>query len=93
MEFVVGATPQVGLPPKHSAGNGGFVEAKVLNVRPPRRKKQRLPDENDRRQANAPKDPLGGRVMVLLVPEGYNIPRDIASGKYRTFLRFAPRRR
>ncbi|MGD8958410.1 MAG: hypothetical protein PVI27_01080 [Desulfobacteraceae bacterium] len=38
-------------------------------------------------------DPAGGRVMVLLIPEGYNLPRDIDCGDYRIFVRFAPRRK
>jgi hypothetical protein len=31
--------------------------------------------------------------MVLLIPEGYNLPKDIDSGDYRIFVRFAPRRK
>ena len=94
MEIVIGAAPRVGPPPKRSpAGGGGFVEARVLNVRQPRRRRERPPGEGDRRQFNAQEDPVGGRVMVLLVPEGYNIPQDIASGNYRIFLRFAPKKR
>jgi hypothetical protein len=38
-------------------------------------------------------DPAGGRVMVLLVPEGYTVPTDIASGNYRIFLRFVPHKK
>jgi hypothetical protein len=30
--------------------------------------------------------------MTLMIPEGYNIPKDIESGNYRIFLRFAPRK-
>lgn len=94
MEIVIGAAPRVGPPPKRSpAAGGGFVEARVLNVRQPRRRRERPPGESDRRQADAVQDPVGGRVMVLLVPEGYNIPPDIESGNYRIFLRFAPRKR
>lgn len=94
MEIVIGAAPRVGPPPKRNpAGGGGFVEARVLNVRQPRRRRERPPGESDRRQFNAQDDPAGGRVMVLMVPEGYNIPPDITSGNYRIFLRFAPQKK
>jgi hypothetical protein len=94
MEIVIGAAPRVGPPPKRGPSGGpGFVEARVLNVRQPRRRRERPPGEGDRRHDAAVQDPVGGRVMVLLVPEGYNIPPDIDSGNYRIFLRFAPRKR
>ena len=94
MEIVIGAPVRVGPPPKRSPSKeSGYVEAKILNVRQPRRRRERPPGEGDRRHANVFEDPVGGRVMVLLVPEGYNIPPDIASGNYRIFLRFAPRKR
>ena len=93
MEIVIGATPRIGPPPKRSpAAGGGFVEAKVLNVRAPRRRRERPPGESDRRQKDM-QDPAGGRVMLLLIPDGYNVPTDIASGNYRIFLRFAPHKK
>lgn len=91
MEIVIGAPRRVGPPPKSGqTGGAGFVEAKVLNIRQPRRRRETPPGQGERRHANAAQDPAGGRVMVLLVPDGSNIPVDIESGKYRVFLRFAP---
>ena len=93
MEIVIGATPRVGAPVKrNSASGGGYIEAKVLNVRSPRRRQERAPNQGDRRTQKNATDPVSGRVMTLMVPEGYNIPGDIESGNYRIFLRFAPRR-
>ena len=93
MEIVIGATPRVGAPLKRTpAAGGGYVEAKVLNVRPPRRRQERAPNQGDRRTKKNAVDPASGRVMTLMIPEGYNIPRDIESGNYRIFLRFAPRK-
>jgi hypothetical protein len=94
MEIVIGATPRVGPPPKKASGTaGGYVEAKVLNVRPPRRRQAQPPGDNDRRHNKNSSDPAGGRVMVLLIPEGYTLPQDIGSGNYRIFLRFVPNRK
>ena len=93
MEIVIGATPRVGAPLKSTpAAGGGYVEATVLNVRPPRRRQERAPNQGDRRTKKNAVDPASGRVMTLMIPEGYNIPRDIESGNYRIFLRFAPRK-
>jgi hypothetical protein len=94
MDIVIGATPRVGPPPhKTSSVGSGFVEAKVLNVRPPRRRQVQPPGPNDRRHDKKSSDPASGRVMVLLIPEGYNLPQDIGSGNYRIFLRFAPNKK
>ena len=94
MEIVIGATPRVGPPQKKPSSTGaGYVEAKVLNVRPPRRRQSHLSGESDRRHNKNASDPASGRVMVLLIPEGYNLPQDIGSGNYRIFLRFVPNKK
>jgi hypothetical protein len=94
MEIVIGAVPRVGQPLKKTETRGGFVEARVLNIRPPRRRLNGIgTGEVDRRDRNTAQDPASGRVMVLLVPEGQNIPKDITSGNYRIFLRFARKQR
>jgi len=94
MEIIIGATPRVGAPPKQTPKAGGsYVEAKVLNVRPPRRRQERAPGQGDRRTDKNAVDPVGGQVMTLMIPEGYTIPRDIQTGSYRIFLRFVSQRR
>ncbi len=90
MEIVIGATQRVGPPGKKTKPQGNVVEARILNVRPPRRR-PRGPGNDQAERHND--DPAAGRVMVLLVPEGYHIPQDVDSGNYRVFLRFAPRRK
>ncbi len=92
MEIVIGAVPRVGQPGKKVETRGAYVEARVLNIRPPRRRRDRVPGQVDRRGKNSSQDPAAGRVMVLMVPEGYNIPKDIDSGNYRVFLRFVQKR-
>jgi len=94
MEIVIGRTPRVGPPPKKTPGTGaGYVEAKVLNVRPPRRRQAPPPGSDNRKNKKNSSDPASGRVMTLMIPEGYNLPQDIGSGNYRVFLRFVPNRK
>lgn len=92
MEIIIGAAAPVGMPgPKIAASGSGIVEAKILNIRSPRRRQGNPPaGERDRRGKKNAQDPTGGRVMVLLVPEGYTLPKDLTTGNYRIFLRFVP---
>ncbi|MBF0302609.1 MAG: hypothetical protein HQK73_06185 [Desulfamplus sp.] len=66
-----------------------MIEAKMLNIRPPRKRQSRPPKGEERRNDRGYQDPGNSRVMVLLIPEGNKIPKEIESGKYRVFLRFA----
>jgi hypothetical protein len=94
MEIVIGRTQPVGRPASKGAVSGEFIEAKMLNLRPPRRKKTGTPPgQRERRNQNSVNDPVGGRVMTLLIPNGFAIPKDIESGNYRIFLRFARQKR
>jgi hypothetical protein len=94
MEIVIGATHRVEMSTRKVESKAGVVEARVLNVRPPRRRPQGPgPQQAERRQGQTNFDPAAGRVLVLLVPEGYHIPQDIDSGNYRVFLRFASRKK
>ena len=94
MEIVIGASPRVGQPGNKAESRGGYVEAQVLNIRPPRRRREGpRAGQRDRRYKSGGNDPAAGRVVVLMVPDGYSIPKDIGSGNYRVFLRFAPKRK
>ena len=94
MEIVIGAVNRVGQPGQKAETRGALVEAQVLNIRPPRRRREgRRNGQPDRRDKGNTHDPASGRVIVLLVPDGYHIPQDLASGNYRVFLRFAPKRK
>jgi hypothetical protein len=94
MEIVIGASPRVGQPGKKAEARGAFVEAQVLNVRAPRRRREGpRSGQPDRRYKGRGNDPAAGRVVVLMVPDGYNIPKDLSSGNYRVFLRVAPKRK
>ncbi len=95
MEIVIGRTARMSaVKDKTTQVLPGAVEASVLNVRPPRGRRQNTFDgQNKRGRQSAVEDPAGGRVMVLLIPDGYKIPRDIQSGNYRVFLRFVKRQK
>ena len=93
MEIVIGAAPRVGQPGRNETPRGAFVEAQVLSIRAPRRRRESRDGQPDRRYRKGGNDPAAGRVVVLMVPDGYNIPKDIGSGNYRVFLRFAPKRK
>ena len=70
----------------------GFVEAKMLSVREPRSHPGSPPvGQRERRGEKQTGDPINGRVLTLLIPEGYKIPRDIDSDNYRVFIRFTRR--
>jgi len=94
MDFVVGAPRPIGPPGKRLPNQPQVVEARILNVRPPRRGVRGPGAKQDNRRGRSPEqDPAAGRVMTLLVPEGYYVPADIDSGNYRVFLRFVPQQR
>ena len=92
MEIVIGATQRVDFRGTKPEPKENLIEARVLNVRPPRRRPSGA-RQVERRHGQPTYDPAAGRVLVLLVPEGYHIPPDLDSGNYRVFLRFAPKRK
>jgi hypothetical protein len=91
MDIVIGATASVKMPkPKDAVHGKDMIEARILNVRPPRKKRIRRSADSTERRKNNSVDPLGSRVMVLLVPEGRRLPKDIELGKYKILMRFVP---
>ncbi len=90
MRIVIGETPRVGPSGQYRPDTeSSLVEAKLLDIRGPRKENRRPPDEAERREyGEGAADPVSGRVLVLLIPEGYKVPRGIESGNYRIYLRF-----
>jgi hypothetical protein len=93
MDIRIGRTPPAGGPAGRPAAPEGAVEARLLAVRPPRRRcVQPPPGAPERREAGGDeRDPFNGRVLVLMIPDGSRLPPGLASGEYRVFLRFARR--
>ena len=92
MEIVVGASPRVGGSRPASNGVGGTIEAKVLNIRPSR-KRNSLSIKRDRRSKKTVNDSQNGNVMLLFVPDEQNLPKDLETDNYRVVLRFIPRKK
>jgi hypothetical protein len=94
MEIVIGAPPRVGAAKKNrKEQQSEFVEGKILGVRQPRKYLLNPPvGEQDRRSENHVSDPMGGRVLTLLIPDGYKVPNNIRNGEFRILMRFVPAR-
>lgn len=90
MDIRIGSLPPVGSRDDGRQPGPGAVEARVLAVRRPRRRGDSVPPV-ERRAGDQQPDPPGGRVLVLMIPDGSALPEGIESGRIRVFLRFARR--
>ncbi|RMG47401.1 MAG: hypothetical protein D6718_03740 [Acidobacteria bacterium] len=91
MDFVIGRIPPPGSAAERRGRTEGQIEARILHVREPRRRRRGPGDGPERRRAAQETDPPGARVLVVLVPEAHRLPDDLAEGNYRLFLRFVRR--
>ena len=93
MDVVIGAIPATAAAGRRPADAPAPLEAKVLHVRAPRRTRDQLKAQEGeaRRSRTGQIDPPGARVLVLLVPDAYRLPDDLAGGDYRVFVRFVRR--
>jgi hypothetical protein len=92
VDIRIGGTPPVGAPATKVAVPAGAVEGRVLGVRAPRRRGGNPPDpQHERRHGESAPDPAGGRVLILLIPDGQQLPERLEAGAWRVFLRFARR--
>lgn len=93
MDIRVGAVAPVAAPGDKTASPIANIEARVLFMRPPRSRNRGAPagKVDQRRQDSPGQDPPDAKVLILMVPEGTRIPKDLDSQQYRVFLRFAKR--
>ncbi len=92
MDIRVGSIARITDSGDSSRSSGAPVEAKLLAVRAPRLRGDRPPSGAERRDSKAAsRDPIGGKVLVLMIPDGTRLPDDLETGAYRVFLRFARR--
>jgi len=66
------------------------VEAKLLAVRPPRQKRKAVGTDEQRRNLQYANDPVGGQVLILLVPDKRALPRQLETGRFKVVLHFVP---
>ena len=93
MDIRVGAVAPVASPADKTLSPIAGIEARLLAVRPPRSRGQGPPQgRTDLRRRDSPaQDPPDARVLILMVPDGTRIPKDIDTQAYRVFVRFAKR--
>lgn len=93
MDFVVGRSQRVTSATDRGSSQATPIEARVLHVRAPRRRRGgQDPSQPDNRASGSTQaDPPGAQVLVLLVPDAHKLPDNIGDGSYRVFLRFAKR--
>ena len=92
MEIVIGSAPRTNFAERNRPEvESSLVEARLLDARGPRKRRGPPPEGDERRDFGPAEDPVTGRVLVLLVPEGHRIPRGVESGHFKIFLRFVHR--
>ncbi len=87
VDIVIGGAQPLAPPPVNKPGTtGGALEAVVLNVRPARRGISG-PAGRERRKMLR-RDPPGGKVLTIMVPNGTNLPKNLTSQSHKVLLRF-----
>ncbi|RMF75428.1 MAG: hypothetical protein D6738_03845 [Acidobacteria bacterium] len=89
MDLVVGRIPPTRNGPDGPREGRKQLEARVLHVREPRRRRVESRSGEERRDRPAEQDPPGARVLVLLVPDAHRLPPDLGDGNWRVFLTFS----
>jgi len=86
VDIIVGGIPPAGPPISPARRTGTGVEAELLNIRSPR---QRIigPKGRERRKQFR-QDPINGKVLTVLVPNGTLLPGDLDCKNYKVVLRF-----
>lgn len=86
VDIIIGSIEPLGPSSNRPGPGGGPVEAELLHVREPR---QRIVGPLGQERRKQPRqDPLNGKVLTLLIPDGANLPKDLDSKKYKVLLRF-----
>ena len=90
MDIKVGAILPTGDSTHHNEHHQNKVEVRLLAIRPPRRR-SREKGKNRRGRRSAGRDPVNGRVLVMMVPDATQLPDGLATGEYRVFINFVRR--
>jgi hypothetical protein len=87
VDIVIGAIQPTG-PPANKPGTtaDGSIEAELLNIRKPRNAIAGPTGKERRKQFR--QDPVNGRILTILVPNGTMLPNDLDVRRYKVRLRF-----
>lgn len=86
VDIIIGAIQPTGPPVNKPGTTAGAIEAELLNVREPRQAVSGPTGKERRKQFR--QDPVNGRVLTVLVPNGTILPKDLDGKKYKLLLRF-----
>ncbi|HHL33682.1 MAG TPA: hypothetical protein ENJ30_04895 [Desulfobulbaceae bacterium] len=86
VDILVGGIPPAGPPVSPTRLSATGVEAELLNIRSPR-KRITGPKGRERRKQFR-QDPVGGKVLTILVANGNTLPKNLNTKDYRVVLRF-----
>jgi len=86
VDIIVGGIPPAGPSASATRSSAAVVEAELLNIRGPR---QRITGPRGReRRKQFRQDPVGGKVLTVLVAKGTVLPKDLDCKNYKVALRF-----
>ena len=86
VDIIIGSIEPVKSPVTKPGPGGAPIEAELLHVRDPR---QRIIGPLGQERRKMPRqDPLNGKVLTLLIPDGTTLPKDLDIKKYKVLLRF-----
>ncbi len=86
VDIVIGAIQPTGPPVNKPGTTAGAIEAEILNIREPRQNISGPTGKERRKQFR--QDPVNGRVLTVLVPNGTILPKNLDRQKYKVLLRF-----
>ena len=91
MDIIIGAIQPPALPVvRRTVQSNTLVEGKLLHVRPPRRGIAG-PSGMERRGKES-RDPVKGKVLTVMIPDGDVLPRDLDPEDYTLVIRFQHKR-
>lgn len=86
VDIIIGSIEPIRSPTNKPGAGAAPIEAELLHVRDPR---QRIIGPLGQERRKQPRqDPLNGKVLTLLIPDGTTLPKDLDNKKYKVLLRF-----
>ena len=86
VDIIIGPVPPSGPPANKPSQPGAPIEAQILNIRDPRR--TRVGPDGEERRKEFRQDPVNGRILTILVPNGISLPKNLDGKQYKVLLRF-----